>query len=90
MFSQACVKNSVHEGMSTPVRAGIHTPWQTPPRADTLLVAATAADSTNPTGMHSSYYLLSMVKIRHAEKQCISKNLRLPGVINFKIFSIYL
>ena len=37
MFSQACVKNSVHKGGSAPVHAGIHTPWadtpwQTPPR----------------------------------------------------------
>ena len=44
MFSQACVKNSVHMGggVSTSLHAGIHPP-----------PAATAADSTHPTGMHS-------------------------------------
>ena len=44
MFSQACVKNSVHRGVSASVHAGIHHPsGQT----------ATAADGTHPTGMHS-------------------------------------
>ena len=31
-----------------------------------------------------------MVNERHAEKRCISKDLRLPGVINFKYISIYI
>ena len=61
MFSQACVKNSVHRG------GGVHTPpGQTShPRADTPpgqtpqtrqtppQQMATAADGTHPTGMHS-------------------------------------
>ena len=32
------------------------TPRQTPPWADTPLPAATAADGTHPTGMHSCFY----------------------------------
>ena len=31
-----------------------------------------------------------MFNVRHAEKQCISKDPRLPGVINFKYISIYI
>ena len=63
MFSQACVKNSVRgRGLSTTVHAGIHTPWQTPPpdrqtpppdRHTSPPPAATVADGTYPTGMHS-------------------------------------
>ena len=65
MFSQACVKNSIHRG------GGVHPPGQTPPeqtpplyrhpRADTPPhppgQMATAADGTHPTGMHSCYQL---------------------------------
>ena len=66
MFSQACVKNSVHSGVypraDTPLGRHPH------PRADTLLgkhpappgkqlhlppETATAEDGTHPTGMHS-------------------------------------
>ena len=52
MFSQACVKNSVNrEGVSASVHAGIHPPGQTPPGRHPP--AVTAADGTDPTGMHS-------------------------------------
>ena len=81
MFSQACVKNSVHRGgvcikahtpgQTTPRQtpAGRHPPGQTippgrhpppplgrhPPGRHPLL-AATAADGTHPTGMHSCWF----------------------------------
>ena len=71
MFSQACVKNSVHWGVclpSTPLHAGIHppgrlpwadTPEQMSPQADTPLPEmATAADGTHPTGMHSCFAIV--------------------------------
>ena len=57
MFSEACVKNSVHGGWvcipactgadtpHCPVHAGIHTPWQTPPRQTTSL-------GRHPPGRH--------------------------------------
>ena len=64
MFSQACVKNSVHRGRCKP-------PWAdtplgrhpVPPRQTPLLgrhppphhQTATAADGTHPTGMHSCF-----------------------------------
>ena len=67
MFSQACVKNSVHMGE-------VYTPGQTPPpRADNPWQAdtpspkmATAADGTHPTGMHSCFiiFFLSLTKYR--------------------------
>ena len=54
MFSQACVKNSVHGGRFKPsswahTPLGRHPPGPTPPLSET----ATAADGTHPTGMHS-------------------------------------
>ena len=68
MFSQACVKNSVHGGFSW-LHAGIHTPLgrhppgQTPPlgrhpsgkhpRGRHPSETANAADGTHPTEMHS-------------------------------------
>ena len=48
MFSQACVKNSVHGGGSAPVHAGIHIP-----PGSTHPPAATAMDGMHPAGMHS-------------------------------------
>ena len=67
MFSQACVKNSVHGGGVCPIACwDIHTPTgQTPPRPGPTLCPrqthplgtppqmATAADGKHPTGMHS-------------------------------------
>ena len=48
------VSYSVHRaGVSASVHAGIHTPQQTPPRADPPQQTATAADGTHPTGMLS-------------------------------------
>ena len=45
---------SVHGGrVSGPLHAGIHSPGQKPPGADT----ATAADGTHPTGMHSCCFV---------------------------------
>ena len=65
MFSQACVKNSVHSmhvypsvhwGRNPPAQCilGYTQPWADPPP---LMV--TAADSMHPTGMHSCGGLLS-------------------------------
>ena len=51
MFSQACVKNSIHRGHVHP--PGQAPPWQTPPSQQT----ASAADGTHPTGMHSCFFL---------------------------------
>ena len=56
MFSQACVKNSVHRGDCVSQHAlGQTPPGQTPPWADTpqQTVNVNAADGTHPTGMHS-------------------------------------
>ena len=65
IFSQACVKNSVHRGVSDSVHAGKHPmgrhlpPWADPlvdtPWADLPLhrQIATAADGMHPTGTHS-------------------------------------
>ena len=65
MFSQGCVKNSVHwKGLSASVHSGMHTPHEDTPRSDTLLgrntpsraeapPAVTAADAMHPAGMHS-------------------------------------
>ena len=50
MFSQVCVKNSVHQGGCT-WRGGGHA-WQGACMAGEM---ATAADSTHPTGMHSCF-----------------------------------
>ena len=47
MFSQACVKNSVHGGVHTPL--GRHPIGQIHPET------ATAGDGTHPTGMHSCF-----------------------------------
>ena len=55
MFSQACVKNSVHRGeVSTSWSGGRTLP---PPKADTdpTPQTATAADGMYPTGMHPCY-----------------------------------
>ena len=65
IFSQVCVKNSVHRGVSASVHAGIHppgrhplgrhppvdTPWTDTPQADTPWVDTPVG--THPTGMHS-------------------------------------
>ena len=64
MFSQACVKNSVHWGVcmggcmsgGTCCRGG-HV-WQG--ACMTAGEMATAADGTHPTGMHSCYILTSI------------------------------
>ena len=48
MFSQACVKNSVHEGCIPACAGADSLPW-----ADTPQQTAIAADGTHPTGMHS-------------------------------------
>ena len=66
MFSQACVKNSVHGGgvyptmhlgrhrPPRPVHAGIHTPLgRHPPGAHPPPPTATATGGTHPTGIHS-------------------------------------
>ena len=61
MFSQACVKNSVHRGkVYTPQQADTPS-GQTPPKADTTPPSpmATAADGTHPTGMHSSCFTIT-------------------------------
>ena len=51
MFSQVCVKNSVHGGRCTP-------PWQTPPPPGRHLPPEMATESggRHPTGMHSSSF----------------------------------
>ena len=65
MFSEACVKNSVHKGAGGGVCPSvcwdtpgqIHTPsplGQTPHWAN-IPPTATAADGTHPTGMHSCF-----------------------------------
>ena len=65
MFSQACVKNSVHKGVYT------H-PLDTPlPWADTPPPAATTADGTHPTGMHSCFIVFCE----------LSENVRFPEEI---------
>ena len=55
MFSQACVKNSVHRGVHP---LGRQPPGQTPPlgRHPLPRQTATAANGTHPTGMHSCFY----------------------------------
>ena len=58
MFSQACVKNSVHRGLSVAKGGGVHGSGVVPGerRRGGACVAretATAADGTHPTGMHS-------------------------------------
>ena len=64
MFSQACVKNSVHRADTHP--PGRHIPGQTPPpppQADTPLPPkmATAADGTHPNEMHSGAFIISFI-----------------------------
>ena len=62
MFSQACVKNSVHTGERCTPPADT-CPGQTPlcqadtPWADSPPEMATATDSTHPTAMYSCYHL---------------------------------
>ena len=67
MFSQVCVKHSVHGGRVSASGLGrvpasgssgaVHPPGRHPhPRADTP-ETATAADGTYPTGMHSCFTL---------------------------------
>ena len=53
LFSQVCVKNSVHGGGCTRL---LDTPPDTPPGHPPP--TATAADGTHPTGMHSCYYIM--------------------------------
>ena len=57
LFTQACVKNSVHRGGVYPSMPwGRQTPRQTPLLGQTLpLKTATAVDGVHPTGMHSCY-----------------------------------
>ena len=67
MFSQACVKNSVHRG------GGVNPPW-TPPDTpqdttqtpnttrETHPQTATAAGGMHPTGMHSCCFLFFEVQ----------------------------
>ena len=54
MFSQACVKNSVHRGILSPLAdtppLGRHPPWQTPHRADPPW--ADIPWQTHPPGRH--------------------------------------
>ena len=61
MFSQACVKNSVHyEGGVHPPSPGRHTPGRRPlPPPPPPIRWATAADGTHAIGMHSclKYYI---------------------------------
>ena len=55
IFSQACVKNSVHGGGGLPQCMLGYTPLDRPPmgRHTPPQQTATAADGTHPTGMHS-------------------------------------
>ena len=66
MFSQACVKNSAHRGVSASVYAWMHTPRANTPRADApgqitpledtpWQQMTTAADGAHPNGMHSGF-----------------------------------
>ena len=68
MFSQACVKNSIHGGGGAwclPLSLGVYTPRQTPPplgrHPPSPPETATAADGTHPTGMHSCLVCLCFV-----------------------------
>ena len=54
MFSQACVKNSVH-GVGVGEVFWPIACWDTPP--DTPPKMTTAADGTHPTGMHSCLHV---------------------------------
>ena len=64
MFLHLSVSYSVHRGVSASVHAGMHSPsgqtsppGQTPPcPVHTGIDMATAADGTNPTGMHSCFH----------------------------------
>ena len=53
MFSQTCVKNSVHRGREVYTPVGRHTPGRHPPWQ-----TATAAGGTHPIGMHSCFKIL--------------------------------
>ena len=67
IFSQACVKNSVHGGggcVSASVHAGIHPPRSSPspPGRQTTAYGQRAA-GTHPTGMHS--YCRTILEVTH-------------------------
>ena len=60
MFLHLSVSHSVHSGVSASVHAGIHPPGSHPPLGrhppcpvNAGIDMATAADGTDPTGMHS-------------------------------------
>ena len=53
MFSQACVKNSLHRG-EVYTAPGRHPPGQTPPWAENP-PGQTPREQTPPPGMHSGY-----------------------------------
>ena len=56
MFSQACVKDSVHRGVYPSMHWGRHPdPGRHPPSP-----TDTAADGTHPTGMHSCLVISSI------------------------------
>ena len=69
MFSQACVKNSVHGGGGGWGRCTLPAQKLPPPLNQT----ATAADGMHPTGMHSCFILHSELQ-NYRELQTVSKN----------------
>ena len=72
MFSQACVKNSVHR------EGEVYTPWADTPRADTLPPSpqtSTAADGTHPTGILEFVLTVPTSGTRCAREICMNKEL---------------
>ena len=69
MFSQACVKNSVHKGVYTPLDTH-PPPGHTPALGRHPPPTATTADGTHPTGMHSCFIVFCELfeNVRFAEK----------------------
>ena len=57
MFSQACVKNSVHRGEVCTPRSDTSGQTHSPGRHPSPRQTATVADGMHPTGMHSCYHL---------------------------------
>ena len=90
MFSQACVKNSVHRGegcIPAWTGADTHPPLSPPPPT------ATAAGGMHPTGMHSCYFdakksdrysqVLVVTELVVSGTQCISRLLQTFSVSMF-------
>ena len=90
IFSEACVKNSVHMGgggrlpqwmlgYTTPHPLGRHRPGRQPPGQTPPGQTATSADGTHPTGMHSCFKWVERVPLvffTHDITKCQKKKIK--------------